>query len=179
MRYRQMINFVLGGDCLFGVLNNDASRGKPPNVGGCARITACEKLSDGRMNILTVGFSRFRVQEYREEKPYLVGLVEFIDDKVSSRNLDEQARKTDGLLTEVIRLSGKLVDKKIELPEKLPVKPKELSYWIAGNIFGSPEEQQELLEMTDTWLRLEHERDLLERTLKELAARVALKEAFN
>src|SRR5262245_9875227 len=45
-------------------------------VGTTAHITQIEKLNDGRMNIATLGYNRFRIQSTHREKPYLTGIVE-------------------------------------------------------------------------------------------------------
>jgi ATP-dependent Lon protease len=178
MRYRLMINSVMEGDGLFGVLNVSRSTSRAAKVGGSAKIVECEKLPDGRMNILTLGQERFRVKEYVKERPYLVGLVEFIEDSDCESDLTDTAEEVDGLLRNVFRLSGKISNRRLELPVDIPREPKEFSYWIAGNLYGVASEQQSLLEMTDTLTRLSVERNLLDKTLKELAARSALKDAF-
>jgi ATP-dependent Lon protease len=82
------------------------------------------------------------------------------------------------LLRNVFRLSGNIYNKELEVPLDVPQGPKDFSYWIAGNLYGVAAEQQTLLEMTDTMSRLASEGSLLEKTLKELAAKSALKDAF-
>jgi ATP-dependent Lon protease len=84
----------------------------------------------------------------------------------------------DELLRNVFRLSGKISNRELEVPLDIPQEPKEFSYWIAGNLYGVAAEQQMLLEMTNTMSRLSSEGKLLDKTLKELAARSALKDAF-
>ena len=82
------------------------------------------------------------------------------------------------LLQDVVRLSAKLTDQKIELPDDLPELPVELSYWVAGNLYGVAAEQQGLLEMQDTKGRLEREVEILTSTRNHLAARTALKDVL-
>ncbi len=82
------------------------------------------------------------------------------------------------LLRDVVRLSAKLTDRKLELPEDLPTLPLELSYWVASNLDRVASEQQSLLEMQDTEARLQREASILESTRNHLAARAALKDAF-
>ena len=178
MRYRLMISEVLASDGMFGVVNVSRSTSKAAKIGGSAKIIKCEKLPDGRMNILTVGQDRFKVKEYVQEKPYLVALVEFIEDAESERDLSNKALEVEELLRNVFRLSGKISNRELEVPPDIPQEPKEFSYWIAGNLYGVASEQQMLLEMTDTMTRLSSEGNLLDKTLKELAARAALKDAF-
>jgi ATP-dependent Lon protease len=178
MRYREMINKAMEADKMFGVLNVNRMTSKAAKIGGCARIVECDKLPDGRMNILTIGHERFRVKEYVKERPYLVALVEFIEDEDTDLDLSNKAQEVDELLRNVFRLSGKISNRELEVPLDIPQEPKEFSYWIAGNLYGVAAEQQTLLEMTNTMSRLSSEGKLLDKTLKELAARSALKDAF-
>ena len=60
----------------------------------------------------------------------------------------------------------------------MPTLPTELSYWVASNLYGVASEQQALLEMQDTFERLEREADILSTTRNNLAARTALKSVF-
>lgn len=177
-RYRMMINTILEYDRRFGVLMINPINGEIANVGCCAEIIHFERLKDDRMKILTVGQQRFRVLEYVREKPYRVGLVEWIEDKPPTEDLNPKAKEVEKLLHDVVHLSAKLTDQKIELPDNLPSLPRELSYWIASNLYGVAVEQQALLEMQDTLKRLQREADILETTRSNLAARTALKDAF-
>ena len=43
-------------------------------------MVQCQRLPDDRMKMMTLGQQRFRVLEYVREKPYRVGLVEWIED---------------------------------------------------------------------------------------------------
>ncbi len=178
-RYRIMMNTILEEDRRFGVLMVDPVRGDIAKVGCCAEVVRFQRLPDDRMKILTVGQQRFRVLEYVREKPYRVGLVEWIEDHPSSSDLRPLANEVDTLLKDVVHLSAKLTDQKIELPDDLPELPLELSYWVAGNLYGVATEQQALLEMQDTATRLERESEILTSTRNHLAARTALKDALN
>jgi ATP-dependent Lon protease len=178
-RYRIMMNTILEYDRRFGVLMIDPFNGQIARVGCCAEIIHFQRLPDDRMKILTLGQQRFRVLEYVREKPYRVGLVEWIEDKPPSADLNPKAREVEKLLKDVVHLSAKLTDQKIELPENLPSLPIELSYWIASNLYGVASEQQALLEMQDTSERLQREADILTTTRSNLAARTALKDVLN
>jgi ATP-dependent Lon protease len=177
-RYRIMMNTILESDRRFGVLMWDQVQGKPAAVGCCAEIIQFQRLQDDRMKILTLGQQRFRVLEYVREKPYRVGLVEWIEDHPPEKDLMPLAQEVGQLLQDVVRLSAKLTDQEIELPETMPELPIELSYWIASNLYGVAEEQQGLLEMQDTAARLERESEILTSTRNHLAARTVLKETL-
>jgi len=178
-RYRIMMNTILEGDRRFGVLMFDPSQGTIANVGCCAEIIHFQRLPDDRMKILTLGQSRFRVLEFIREKPYRVGLVEWIEDEPINNNLRPMAMTVKNLLQDVVHLSSKLTDQIIEIPKDIPSTPLELSYWVASNLAGVTLEQQSLLEMQNTQQRLERELEILSSTCKHLAARTALKDALN
>jgi len=173
------MNTILEGDRRFGVLMFDPAQGKIANVGCCAEIIHFQRLPDDRMKILTLGQSRFRVLEYVREKPYRVGLVEWIEDEPPNHNLRPMAMNVKKLLQDVVHLSSKLTDQMIEIPKDIPNLPLELSYWVASNLAGVAFEQQSLLEMQNTQKRLERELEILSSTCKHLAARTALKDALN
>lgn len=178
-RYRIMMNTILESDRRFGVLMFDPVQGQVASVGCCAEIVHCQRLQDDRMKMLTLGQQRFRVLEYVREKPYRVGLVEWIEDHPPTEDIKPLAQEVEQLLRDVVKLSAKLTDQKIELPEDLPSLPRELSYWVASNLYGVAAEQQTLLEMQDTLTRLQREAEILSSTRSHLAARTALKDALN
>ncbi|NES23724.1 MAG: LON peptidase substrate-binding domain-containing protein [Symploca sp. SIO3E6] len=178
-RYRIMMNTILDSDRRFGVLMWDQVQSQPAAIGCCAEIIHFQRLPDDRMKILTLGQQRFRVLEYVREKPYRVGLVEWIEDQPTNKDLKTIAMSVEQLLRDVVHLSAKLTDQKIELPEDLPDLPLELSYWVASNLYGVTSEQQALLEMQDTATRLEREVEILTSTRNHLAARTVLKDTLN
>ena len=178
-RYRIMMNTILEHDRRFGVLSIDPATGKIAEYGCCAEILRFKRLPDDRMEMLTFGQQRFRVLEYVREKPYRVGLVEWVEDKTPTEDLKPMATEVETLLRDVVHLSAKLTSQKIELPDDLPDSPTELSYWVAGNLYGVASEQQALLEMQDTLERLQREHEILSSTRNHLAARTALKDALD
>jgi ATP-dependent Lon protease len=180
-RYREMVNDCLENDTSFGILNVDPKTREPAQVGCSADILEVQKLPDGRMNILTMGRNRFRVHDYKYDRSYLIGVIEWIEDKDEAEDddLDVLAKQMRQLLQDVVRLSAKLADKKVEFPDDLPTAPQELSFWVAGSFPGLPDEQQVLLEMRETSARLKREAEILSSAAKQLAARTALKDAFD
>jgi ATP-dependent Lon protease len=178
LRYRIMMNTILQSDRRFGVVMVDPVDGKVANVGCCAEIIDFNRLPDDRMKVATLGQQRFRVLEYVREKPYYVGLVEWIEDQPTDQDLRVLSTEVDQLLRDVVRLSAKLMGQDIELPDDIPTSPIELSYWVASNLHGVAPEQQSLLEMQDTVARLEREAEILTSTRNHLAARTVLKDAL-
>ncbi len=178
-RYRIMMNTILEHDRRFGMLSIDPATGKIAEYGCCAEILHFQRLPDDRMKMLSFGQQRFRVLEYVREKPYRVGLVEWVEDKPPATDLSPMATEVEALLRDVVHLSAKLTSQKIELPDDLPDSPTELSYWVASNLYGVASEQQALLEMQDTLERLQREQEILSSTRSHLAARTALKDALD
>ncbi|WP_413163750.1 LON peptidase substrate-binding domain-containing protein [Capilliphycus salinus ALCB114379] len=177
-RYRIMMNTILESDRRFGVLMFDPTQGQVASVGCCAEIIQHQRLPDDRLKMITLGQQRFRVLETVREKPYLVGLVEWIEDEPPQQDLRPLATEVEGLLRDVVRLSSKLMDQSIKLPEDIPSLPTELSYWVASNLYGVPAEQQALLELQDTAARLQREAEILSSTRSHLAAKTVLKDTF-
>jgi ATP-dependent Lon protease len=177
-RYRIMMNTILENDRRFGVLMVDPTNGEVAKYGCCAEIIHFQRLPDDRMKMLSLGQQRFKVLEYVREKPYRVGLVQWVEDEPPSEDLRPITTEVADLLRDVVRLSAKLTEQKIEVPEDLPSLPTELSYWVASNLYGVAVEQQTLLEMQDTLIRLEREKEILSSTRSHLAARTAIKDVF-
>ncbi len=177
-RYRIMMNTILDSDRRFGVLMWDPVQGKATNVGCCAEIVKFERMPDDRLMVVCLGQQRFRVLDYTREKPYRVGLVEWIEDLPQPKDLRSLAKDVQRLLRDVVQLSAKLTEQEIALPDDVPNLPTELSYWVASNFHGVALEQQALLEMQDTAERLEREIEILTSTRNHLAARTVLKDTL-
>jgi Lon protease-like protein len=87
-RYKAMIRQCLATDQSFGVVLAKTNQAQAPNVanlypsdlyevGTTARITAVENLTDGRMNLITVGQDRFVIKDIRaSQEDYLIGQVD-------------------------------------------------------------------------------------------------------
>lgn len=177
-RYRIMMSTILESDRRFGVLMWDPVKGRPATVGCCAEVIRHERLEDDRLWIMCLGQQRFRVLDYVREKPYRVGLVEWIEDEKGEQNLHRLGTEVRTLLEDVVNLSSKLADQDIDLPDDIPDLPLEFSYWVASNLYDASAEQQALLEMQSTRDRLEREAEILTSTRNHLAARTVLKDTF-
>ncbi len=177
-----MLKTVLETDSRFGVIRLNPNNKDMSEVGCCAQIIRHQNSEDGRSNIVTIGQQRFRVLEITRKAPFITGLVSWIDDEEED---DQNALKklSDSVLValkDVVSLTAKLTDSDRSLPEGLPELPRELSFWIAAHLGGPViEEQQHLLEMTNTTNRLLREYEMLDHTRRQLAARTALKETLS
>lgn len=177
-RYRLMINTVLESDKKFGVLLWNPGSIRSVRVGCSAEIMEFNRLDDGRLNILTIGRERFRVIEFIQDRPYLKGKVEWFEDDPADLDTTLISCQVKETLTQVVRLSSKLTNRTVCLPDDLPKDPAALSFWIASLFFGSAGDRQELLEMKETEVRLTREQEVLSTLLSELAARSAIEDAF-
>ena len=180
-RYRMMLRTVLDTDRRFGVVRWDPQQQRMAEVGCCAEILQCQTQADDRSNIVTMGQQRFRLLEVVREAPFKVGLVSWIEDDGCPDHDGLQALSTQvtQALRDVVELTGKLMGKPTPLPSDLPDLPRELSFWI-GSHLGGPvaDQQQALLEITDTRERLQQEFELLDETRRQLAARTVLQDTF-
>ena len=181
-RYRDMLQFVLKSDSRFGVVRWDPILKKMADVGCCAEVIKHQTSQDGRSNIVTIGQQRFRILEIISETPLINALVSWVDDEpISDQTKLEQLKHSVSIaLKDVVSLTSKLTDSEKALPDSLPDIPRELSFWIAAHLGGPvASEQQNLLELTNTYNRLEREYELLDHTRRQLAARTALKDTFS
>jgi ATP-dependent Lon protease len=177
-RYREMIHDVLGTDRTFGVIRIE--EGAVMSGTGClARVVEVTRLPDGRMNILVVGYQRFSVLDLVKGRPYKQARVNQINDSEPDIETYAAARDVHAALDDIARLSSKLQGLSSDVLSERPQDPTDLSYWVPARLYGSPAEQQRMLEMDTTRKRLDAEYRLLDETRKHLAAKTALKDAFS
>ncbi len=181
-RYRMLLRTALCSDKRFGIVRWDPESQAMASVGCCAEILHCQTQDDDRSNIVTMGQQRFRVLEILREMPYRVGLVSWVEDSGGddpTETLHALAADVTQALRDVVELTGKLIGKPAGLPADLPDLPRELSFWIGAHLAGPvADQQQQLLEITDTGERLRLEYDLLDHTRRQLAARTVLKDTL-
>ena len=180
-RYRMMLQSVLEDDRRFGVVRWDPQTQSMASVGCCAEVLQHQTADDGRSNIVTLGQQRFRVLDVLRETPYRTAIVSWIEDEpVDDQTVLKQlATSVDQALRDVVELTGKLTGSPGALPDDLPDLPRELSFWIGAHLGGPvAEQQQELLELTDTQERLNREFAMLDETRRQLAARTVLRDTL-
>ena len=57
-----------------------------------------EPLADGRINLTAIGDERFRIHGLNDQKPYLIGEVEFLDFNITGTiNLPEAVSRPEAL----------------------------------------------------------------------------------
>jgi Lon protease-like protein len=91
-RYKEMVRDVLESNREFGVVL--VLEKGIASVGCTARIHEVDKkYEDGRMDLSTVGFRRFEIQDLDEGRSYLRGRVEFFDDEGGGAPEEDLIRK--------------------------------------------------------------------------------------
>ena len=177
-RYRLMMGKLIEEGGNFGVVFWDGESTGVAETGCSAEIQNVKKYPDGNMDLVTVGQHRFKIVDILQEQPYIISTVEYIEDPRTGEKARRLAEHIRTILDDILRLSSKLVDKRFVISGDVPDDPSELSFWVASNFYGSPEDQQELLEMRIPEDRLEEELVVLNAARKHLAAKVSLKDAL-
>jgi len=151
-RYRQMIADCLQTDRTFGVVliregPEAGGLATPYDVGTTAMIQDIERLDDGRMNIVTVGHERFRIQDYDSAtKPYLVGRVApwpWHEDATTQPELSDAVQRR---LERYVELFAQASDSNFQL-NLSPQHPTALAVLAAVVVQVSLEQKQVLLEI--------------------------------
>lgn len=177
-----MMHTLLQTDLRFGVIYTDASTGTA-DVGCVGEVVKHERLVDDRFFIICKGQERFRVTKIVRTKPYLVAEVVWLEDRpsgIGEDDLEGLASEVEGHMKDVIRLSNRLNGK----PEKETgdlrrnLFPTPFSFFVGSTFEGAPREQQALLELEDTMVRLKREKETLKNTLNYLSAASAVKDVF-
>ena len=166
-RYRKMIRHCLGANQPFGVVliqggTEGTAEAMPHPIGTTARITKYEELADGRLNVVVVGESRFRIIEIFNNQPYLTARVDLIAEQTddAAQSLEEAS----GLFKRYLRSLFALTNRRLSALQ-LPQEPEKLSYAIASAMQVPLSEKQRLLEMRSTQTRFEREIEVLGREI--------------
>lgn len=170
-RYKQMIGECLEAKVPFGVVliregKEVADPAKPYMVGTTARITQVERLEEGRMNLATIGETRFQIVDTVHEQPYLKGRVEYLP--------EETGEIGEGVLDKGRELLGEYIRGLAGLrggwmrQATVPDDAGQLSYAIAQYLELPARARQGLLELALTGERLQYEIPLLEGACQRL-----------
>ena len=178
-----MINACLGQDSRFGVvlIKEGLEVGKPAvphDVGTIARITRVTSLDEGRMNLITLGERRFRLEEVTQQLPYLKGRVGFFEPEAVGKphptpeSIYALRARLEEYLRALLGLRGGWVRE-----VNSPTDPVDLSFYIATVLKDKNETLQQILEAPTAVERLDLLSALLskagKRTRKELENRMA------
>ncbi len=147
----------------------------PFDTGTSARIINVQRLEDGRMNLLALGERRFRVQEIVQQVPYMVAVVEYLEDveRVRPGLLASVRQAFTPYLRSLAALEGGWV-REANLPED----PTALSYLVGQYLVVPKPVKQRLLEAPSAEARLEMELVLLEEQTQRLKRELEQKNQF-
>ena len=167
-RYKLMIGTCVVTDNLFGVclIKEGVEVGGPAEpfeIGTVARIAEVERLPDGRMNLMTFGTQRFRLEEVIQREPYLVGRVVVLDSDQVPAAGELVGDVADRLLRYLREVRGAA-----RLPDRgeLVADVDRLSYLAAATLGLPARERQSFLETDSAAERLRQARDLLRREIE-------------
>ncbi len=159
-RYREMIRYCLETEEPFGiVLAQDEDLA---HVGCTARIDrVLQRYEDGRMDILTMGEERFRIEEVHQERLYLTARVTSYEPMEGIPNPAARER--------VITLHMKLLELAGEnIRPVIYEGPKRISFVVAQNAGLDLESKQEVLELQTEDERLDYLGAHLEQLIPEV-----------
>jgi Lon protease-like protein len=162
-RYREMISDALKGDRLIGMVRlrpgfEKDYDGRPPiyAVGCAGKIEQYEQLPDGRYVILLRGLTPFRVLSENQQKPYRLGRVEAVPDR-----LEEQQRlPLRALRSQLISLLVRVLPLGVEPPDA-SLEDDQFVNVLAQNLPISEDERQDLLERSSILTRAQALIDML------------------
>lgn len=167
-RYRLMIDECMKEDIPFGVVLIREGRevgglAVPHRVGTTARIVKTERLEDGRMNIATVGETRFRILQLHHDKPYLTSdsvAWPWAIDRATRLLLPtgQVRRHLEEYLAALTRSLGDLID-----IQNMPTNPVTLACLVAIALQVPTQEKQDLLVSPTIVSLLDKEVTLLQR----------------
>jgi Lon protease-like protein len=169
-RYKFMIGACQVTDQLFGVLlirsgSEVGAPAQPERVGCTARMVRVDRLPDGRMTILTIGETRFRLLGAARVMPegYLVGDVRHLPDTPTVVAPDLIAGVAEEFRKYQAGAHAMSGSKDTGSAPELTKDPARLSYQVAASLHIHPRERQQLLELDDVAGRLQQELSLLKR----------------
>ncbi len=176
-RYRQMIERCLRDEAPFGVLliregQEVGGPAVPFEVGTRAQVAQVHRLEDGRMDIVCLGDSRFRLLGPHSPTPSPSGDVELLCSRVQDPlEADELTHKAFSLAEDYYKLSLALTNEWARTLD-IPREPDSLSDFIAGQLDISAMAKQRLLEELVVERRLAAEIGLLEEALERMRYKV-------
>lgn len=165
-RYRHMVRRCLADQLLFGVVlikegDEVGEPAEPFETGTLAAIQQVSHYEDGRMDLVTVGVSRFRILESVPGEPYAQGRVEVLDELFGAGD-DAIVAGVQDLFARYLTALSEIADLPLTPPEP-GGDPIQLSYHVAALIPIDLTEKQRLLELPTAEARLAAEAEILER----------------
>lgn len=158
-RYKELINTVNSNNSYFGI--NLMTSSNIREIGCTAQVQNISKIyDDGKMDISVRGIQRYKLNNIIDgEESYLIGEIEFIEDKVEKAD-HEILESCVNIFNNIVDTVSVLRVQKLDL-EDLP--DENLSYLFAQKSGLIPEQKQTLLEMDSENERLLYMKEHLEK----------------
>lgn len=168
-RYKEMVQKCLDEKTDFGIILLKGTQ--LCEVGCTASISqVLKKYDNGAMDILTEGKNRFRVLDVLNRESYLEAVVDYFDDDTEEIP-DEILKKVLTAYQEMIHLQTRGVGSIRGIFD-----PVHFSFIIASTIELGLQEQQSLLELTSTTVRISELDTLLLKTIQKLNKQEKMKQ---
>jgi ATP-dependent Lon protease len=163
-RYKAMIADCRQGGGAPSPFGIALARGKEVHAAGCtvSILEVMREYDDGRLDIVTVGQTRFRVRELFHDRPYHTAAVEYFGDRDEPVEPALRRRAIDafdrlGRATSVPGAGAAIAGERL------------VSYRIGAGALADPLDKQHLLELTSENERLGYLVEALERLIAEQA----------
>jgi Lon protease-like protein len=158
-RYKAMMRDCRRASTTFGIVairsGQETGGGAVPyEVGTLAQLDEIEELADGGCNLTVVGASRFHIDGFSHNRPYLVGSVHYLQDVPAPA--DDTERLAAAVTAAFRGYAGQLRGIGQEDPFEfgLPSDPELLSYLVSAAMQVETAQRQRLLEIDGTAERL-------------------------
>lgn len=167
-RYKQMITHCIDAAQPFGVvlIRSGEEVGGDATIypiGTTAHIRQVERLSEGRLNIVTLGYRRFKILDVHQESPYMVGRVEdYPLTRADDPDAHNAAIRLIPLLRRYLETLATLGNVELDLGT-VPTDPQTLAFLTAIVLRTPMKDKQELLDMPDLVALLQSEYRMLQR----------------
>jgi len=154
-RYKTMVNECLENDMPFGVVLIQSGveamgpLAKPHMIGCTAQISQVKRLAFGRMNIVAVGQSRFRIHTLNYDQPYLKGTVELLQLDDSSLTTANKSLRLMPLLKRYLETLESAGQVQFDFTQ-LPNDPMSIAYLAAVLLQTESDQKQSLLAEDDS-----------------------------
>lgn len=153
-RYRMMVQHCLDQEQPFGVVLHTGTTLQ--SVGCLASIeNVINRYDDGRLDILTVGTERFRVEAMHEEKVFLEADIEIFEDRPVSDEQASDLQKMTESAVEDLKEFAQVAGYEIDQSMLRNLSSEELSFLLSTTDVFSTEEKQQLIELRSTTDRME------------------------
>jgi Lon protease-like protein len=144
-RYKLMIGECLEQQREFGVIYQKGSDMK--KIGCTARIVqVLKRFDDGRLDIMTQGANRFKIESINSERPYLQAKVVHFDDKPEDRTKEIDRLIIDGI--DLLKQWDLLTGKTRDYGAMTALDRTTISFLLSNSDGFTPDERQKFLELT-------------------------------